>query len=31
MTTTVERTVAVEVPVATADSQWTQFEELPSS
>lgn len=29
MTTTVERTVTVEVPVRTAYNQWTQFEEFP--
>ncbi|TQJ50683.1 SRPBCC family protein [Phycicoccus sp. SLBN-51] len=29
MTTTIERTVTVEVPVHTAYNQWTQFEEFP--
>jgi hemerythrin superfamily protein/carbon monoxide dehydrogenase subunit G len=29
VTTTVERTVTVEVPVRTAYNQWTQFEEFP--
>ena len=29
MTTTVEKTVTVEVPVHTAYNQWTQFEEFP--
>lgn len=29
MTTTVEKTVVVQVPVATAYNQWTQFEDFP--